>query len=226
MIRKLYLHILLFITIVLISNLSIGQIDSSKYEIYNTEYEFNSGIYINISQVKNNNPISTSRIITNVSINDIDFYKIVTSEKNIRYFDLNGIEMEIKSDKVWGYCKNNKVYINWKDDYNLIPIFGSACHFVANETISHNTLNDPFYNGRYSNTSYNNRTTTELRQYILDFKKEIVYDFTWQNVETLLTSDITLYKEFTALKKRRKKQMAFIYLRRYNDNNPIYLPKN
>jgi hypothetical protein len=43
-------------------------------------------------------------------------------------------------------------------------------------------------------------------------------------MEILLKNDAVLYEGFMKLKKRAKADSIFIYLRKYNETHPLYLP--
>jgi len=45
-----------------------------------------------------------------------------------------------------------------------------------------------------------------------------------KNMEILLKNDADLYLNFMKFKKRQKSEAIFIYLRKYNENHPFYLP--
>jgi hypothetical protein len=51
-------------------------------------------------------------------------------------------------------------------------------------------------------------------------------EYDTKNVEVLLMKDPELYDEFVRLSRKKKKQMLFYYIRKYNEKNPLYLPKN
>lgn len=66
-------------------------------------------------------------------------------------------------------------------------------------------------------------TFTELRQFVFDTKANKVFDFTVKNMELLIKDDAELHAQFMKLKKRKKADSIFIYLRKYNEKHPLYL---
>ena len=66
-------------------------------------------------------------------------------------------------------------------------------------------------------------TFQELRQFIFDSQTNKIVDFNVKNMELLLKNDAELYAEFMKLKKRKKADSIFIYLRKYNEKYPLYL---
>ena len=67
---------------------------------------------------------------------------------------------------------------------------------------------------------------TELRQYLLDFSTGKVMDYDTESVEVLLMKDPELADEYQALRNRKKKQMKFVFIRRFNEQHPLYFPAN
>jgi hypothetical protein len=65
----------------------------------------------------------------------------------------------------------------------------------------------------------------ELIQYTIEFETGKVIEYDLKNVELLLMKDPELYDEFMQLSRKKKKQMMFLYLRKYNEKHPLYLPK-
>lgn len=194
---------------------------------YSPEFEFKEGIYLVFDQVLANNPLPKSRIITTVDYESDYFFDQVLSKKVIRYFDENTLKREFPVNKIWGYSRNGILYINVNDDFYRITILGKIAHFVANYTYytpgAYSAYNytygyDPLYNP-YS------KQNTETRQYILDFETGKLYDYTVSNLELLFMKDTELYDEYNALRKKKKKQLKFLYIRKFNERNPLYFPK-
>lgn len=195
---------------------------------YTAEFRFKDGIYSNFNMVKNNFPISKSRIVTDVGMNDRDFYEKITEKKHIVFYDDYGVQQDLKSANIWGYARNGVLYANLGNGFHRISFMGSICHFVANITTYNQGYYDPYYNQGYSNRYYrspaSNYTSTELRQYLIDFETGKLYDFVVASVEVLLMKDPLLYDEYIALRRKKKKQFKFVYIRKYNEAHPLYFP--
>ena len=69
-------------------------------------------------------------------------------------------------------------------------------------------------------------SSTEMRQFIIDFETGKILEYTVESVEVLIMKDTELYDEFMSLRKKKKKQLKFLYIRKYNERNPLYLPAN
>ena len=46
------------------------------------------------------------------------------------------------------------------------------------------------------------------------------------SVEVLLMKDPELHDEYVTLRNRKKKQLKFLYIRKFNERNPLYFTKN
>ena len=205
-----------------------AQKDSSNFIKYTSEFKFIEGIFINFYQVKNNNPIPKSRILTSVSYSDMNYFDKVLGNKKIYYYDQNGMKQEIISDKIWGYSQNGILFIFLAGEFHRITLVGSVCHFVANVVVYYpryrNThYYNPYYYYRYGTTPYAT-TTKEMRQCLFDFETGKVMDYDEESIEVILMRDTELYDEYSLLKKRKKKQLKFLYLRKYNERHPLYFP--
>lgn len=227
--RYLVTSFLLFLCF-LVSN---GQaIDTTNMVRYTPDFKFTDGIFLNFSQVKSNSPLPKSKILTTIDFNDEDFFNLILKEKQISFYDELGSKQSVETKNIWGYARNGNLYIKVNDELNRITFVGSICHFIANINSYPNRAYDPMYNP-YNPYSYNygygnpyssNVASKELRQFILDFETGKVMDFDLKEVESILVRDAKLYEEFASLSSRKQKQMKFIYLRKYNERNPIYFP--
>jgi hypothetical protein len=208
-----------------------SQIDSASLIKYTPDFRFKEGIYVNFEQVKSNQPIPKSRILTDVSYDDPYFFDRIMEKKNLYYYDNFGIKQEIRKSNIWGYSRNGVLYIGMNEGFYRITIVGSICHFVANlTTYDSNYHYYPYYSyyDYYSPYSYRRtpRTTTEMRQYIMDFSNGKVMEYDVASVELLLMKDPELHDEFVALRKKKKKQLKFLYIRKFNEKNPLYFSVN
>lgn len=219
--------IMLFLTI----GMSLhSQNDSAHMIKYTPDFKFKEGVYVNFEQVRANNPIPKSRILTDVGYDDPYFFDRITENKRIFYYDNNGVKQEIPVSNIWGYSRNGVLYIGINDGFYRITIVGSICHFVANlTTYSSNYYSYPYYN-YYDYNPYGinttPRNTTEMRQYLIDFSTGRVMDYDISTVEVLLMKDPELHDEFMALRNKKKKQLKFLYIRKFNERNPLYFPNN
>lgn len=218
-----FLKFRIILFLFLFVNVSYSQKDSTKKETvkYSIDFRFSEGIYLNFDQFKKNNPIPASRIITSLDYNSYDFYEKLFQEDVIFIYDQLGVQKEIDVDKIWGFSSKGSVYINYGDSFNRIGVIGAIAHFVAYKTVYNQNYNP--YN-TYYNYYNNQRATNEMRQYLLNFKTGEIYEQSVQAVEILLMDDPELYDEYINLRRRKKKQLMFYYVRKYNEKHSIYIP--
>lgn len=223
---------ILFAFILLMPILLSAQQDSVRIKKikYTNDFKFTDGIFMNIEEVKRNKPISKARIISDLNYDDYAFFEKILMNDHFVVLDQMGLRKEIKSKDIWGFSQNGILYIYWNKEFNRIPVFGTISHFIADKTYTQQNNN---YNNNYNNSYYNpynpyypsstSTTKTELRQYILDMETGNVINYTYQNIEIILMRDAKLYEEFIKLKKKQRKQLKFLYLRKYNEKHPFYI---
>jgi hypothetical protein len=233
MIRNSGLYIFMFFAATVFP--AFPQEDTTTLVKYTPGFKFEDGVFLNFEQVKQNKPIAKSQIITTIPYDDPDFYDLILKEKKIELFDNLGSKQEVSTKNLWGYSRNGVLYVNVNDDYYRITIVGSICHFVASLT-TYDNYGSPYYSGYgypyggypyspYAST-YGNPGNTELKQYVLDFKTGNILDYDVKSIDILLMQDPELHDEFAALNGKKQKQMKFLYLRKFNERNPLYFPKN
>lgn len=228
---KIEFKYILIICGLFVSHIISGQKDSVKMVKYTPEYEFKEGIYLSFDQLKRNQPIPKSRIISSIDPNNKDFFQQLLTKDKIYVYDNLGIKNELLVKNIWGYCENGFIYISMSEGFHRISFVGSLCHFIADVTVYSSAYQDPYYN-MYNNPYYYYSSrpittkTSEVRQYILDFESGRIYEYTVDGLEMALMSDPQLYDEYMALSNKKKKELKFLYIRKYNDKNPLYLPAN
>ena len=226
----------------------IAQSDSATNMVrYTTEFKFREGFYLNFDQVKTNRPIPKSRILTSIDYKSKTFFDQVIEAQTLTYFDDFGNSQDIETGNLWGYCKNGILYINIYGSFNKITYTGNICHFVANVTTYTNRYNSPYgsspygygyypynYYSPYSYSPYGyspygynspNYRTTELKQFLLDFDNGKVVEYDSKNVAMLLMTDPELHDEFARLRSKKKQQLQFMYIRKFNERHPLFVPK-
>lgn len=185
---------------------------------YSHEYDFKEGVYLTIDQFKQNSPIPKSAFVTGIPKSELDFFSQLLETKTITYKDSTGKEIKLETNSLWGYSQNRSVYLNFNKEFNRINVIGTVFHFTATiRTVS--TYHDPM------NYNYG-LSQDELRQFMFNTQTNMVSDFNVKNMEILLKDDAELFAKFEALKKREKGDAIFIYLRKYNEKHPLYLPAN
>jgi hypothetical protein len=225
--------------------------DSTRVEMvkYTPDFRFKDGLYLNFDMVRNNNPIPKAKILTSIDYNDREFFKKLMEMDKLYYYDGMGVRQEVTKNDIWGYARNGVIYVQVQGNFNRITFVGNICHFVADITSYDNRYYnnyspygyyDPYYSpysgyGNYYSPYYNpyyyspyggrsNMPRSELKQYIIDFESGKVLEFDVSNTELLLMKDNQLYEEYVQLSNKKKKDLMFVYIRKFNEKNPLYLP--
>ncbi|MFN8239828.1 MAG: hypothetical protein U0X39_03645 [Bacteroidales bacterium] len=211
---------------------------------YTPDFRFKDGIFLNFEQVKANSPIPKAKILTSADYNDREFFNKVFASDNFYFYDEMGVRQEVAKNDIWGFARNGVVYAMIQGNFNRITFMGSICHFVADVTTYDNRYNyyspygyyDPYYYSPYSyyggypyspySSSYRglNNSRNELKQYLIDFETGKTLEFTPSNVEILLIKDPVVYDEYMQMPRKEKKQKMFVFIRKYNERHPLYLP--
>lgn len=212
---------------------------------YTPDFKFKDGIYLDFEQVKTNNPIAKAKLLTSADYNDREFFKKIFAGDNIYFYDDMGVRQEIKKDNIWGFARNGVLYVQMQQGFNRITYIGNICHFVADITTYDSRYNyspygyyDPYYSpfgyGNYYSYPYgsyyspyrqSNVARNELKQYLIDFESGKILEYTPNNVELLLMKDPTIYDEYIKLSRKKKRELMFVYIRKFDERNPLYLPE-
>jgi hypothetical protein len=229
--------------------LSLEGQDNPGMVKYTPDFKFNDGIYLNFDQVKANSPIPKSKLLTSLDYNDREFFKKILEGDKIYFYDNLGVRQDISTNTIWGYSRNGVIYVQIQENFNRITFVGNICHFVADITTVDSRYNnspygyyDPYYSpygynnyyspynsyyspyNPYSPYNQSNVSRTEMKQYIIDFESGKVMEFDVDNTELLLMKDNQLYEEYVQLSSRKKKELMFVYIRKFNEKNPLYIP--
>lgn len=243
--RKFKIFFLLSLILYITSSLSLCGQEKEGMVKYTPDFRFNDGIYLNFDQVKLNNPIPKAKLLTSVDYNDREFFKKVFEVDKIYFYDAMGVRQEVEKNNIWGYARNGVLNIQIQGSFNRITFVGTICHFVADITTNDSRYNSPYgyydpyyspygysnyyspYNSYYSPYSpyrQSNISRTELKQYLIDFESGKILEFDIENTELLLMKDNALYEEYVQLSRKKKKELMFVYIRKFNDKNPLYVP--
>jgi hypothetical protein len=210
---------------------------------YTPEFRFKDGIYLNFDQVKLNSPIPKAKLLTSIDYNDREFFKKILEMDKIYFYDNMGVRQEIAKNTIWGYSRNGVLYVQIQTNFNRITFVGSICHFVADiTTYDSRSYNSPYgyydpyyspygygsyynpYDPYYSPYRQSNMGRNELKQYLIDFESGKVLEFDVENTELLLMKDNQLYEEYVQLSRKKKKELMFVYVRKFDEKNPLYIP--
>ncbi|HOY39401.1 MAG: hypothetical protein KBB11_08710 [Bacteroidales bacterium] len=193
---------------------------------YSFGFNFKNGIYLNFDQFRNNSPVAIESVVIDFDKNKYnDVYDYIDNSKTLQYYNEFGILSETSTASLWGYCRNGKPWVNWSNGFRQIGFIGSVCHFVATIIVYQDMSASPYYDPySYNYMGSNQYYTSELHQLIITMNTGEILDFDVENVARAISSDTALYNEFNDLSKRKKRNMMFYYIRKFNENHPLYLP--
>lgn len=201
----------------------ILKLQSQDSVMYTRDFRLYEGIYTSYKEFRYNWPIDKDKIVTNLPKDQLDFFSKLTESDIIEYKERDGSLEKIKTEKIWGYCQNNVIFINQDKNFFRIPVFGAISNFIGTvEVVSYSRGYDPFMNTPINSTA---NKTREIRQYLFDFYSGEIVEYSIDKMEEYLKRDEVLYKEFMELSKKKKKEFAFKYMRLYNEKHPVYFPK-
>jgi hypothetical protein len=226
----------------------LAQLEPERITKYEPGFRFTDGIYVNFDQVKENDPIPKAKLLTSADYNDRDFFKKVFESDNIYFYDVMGVRQEIPKKSIWGFSRNGVLYIQVEGEFNRVTFVGSICHFVADVTTYDSNYYgnspygyDPFYSpygyggyggygsyGMYSPYGMpyqpSQMPRSEMKQFLIDFETGKVHDYTPKSVTLLLMKDPELHEEYVRLNRSKQKQLMFVYVRKFNEKYPLYIP--
>lgn len=210
------MRLLIIVMLQLLTGALFAQTDSA---VYTRDLKLKEGLYLSFEKFRSNDPIPKEWITgANRAIDAPDYFSQLFGKNYVTYKDKSGAEQKVELKDVWGYCHNQAVFIGSRNASRL-PVIGTISHFTKVEMNEGPDL----YNGVAGPVYTPPRQ--EINQYILDMHTGSVASFSISNFESLLQKyDADLYKEFSALKKRKKKDMKFIYLRKFNEKHPLFFP--
>jgi hypothetical protein len=190
---------------------------------YSGDFRLYEGLYLGYEDFRYNWPISKEKIITKINKDQLDFYTKLIEGEFVEYYERDGSVSKVRSEKVWGYCQNNNIFINQNKKFFRIPVFGAISNFIGTvEVVNYSPGYDPFMNAPIGSTQMK---TLEIRQYLFDFYTGEIMPFSAEQLEEYLKRDEAVYKEYMALSRKKKKELATKYIRMYNEKHLVYFPK-
>lgn len=187
-------------------------------------FKLNDGVYINFLNFKNNKPIPPNQIIQN-DINPTSFYFYETLMQQEFLYILNRKKDTIKipTQAIWGYCSKGNVFIQLNGKFNRIYQLGYLSHFVGTKIVVDNSY-VPANSYWYYRNMQTSTTREQTQEFMLDFDSGNLMEFKVKNLLAVLKRDEQLFEEYNKLKYKKKDQLKFLYLRKFNKRNPIYFP--
>jgi hypothetical protein len=193
---------------------------------YDSDFNFYDGIYLSFDDFRNDNPIDFDNIILLRTPDDPLFMDDLTKARSFRYRDGFGEVRELPTSRIWGFSRGGRPYkvlnaqsymgivgFNEKrksgnNEYGRIIEVGQICLIQVNMQVS-----SPVQDFR------------QTGQFLLSIETGETVHYTVANFEKLLKADAQVYDEYAKIRSlRKKKQLFFQTLRRFNRRNPTYFP--
>lgn len=202
---------------------SLSKVLAQDSVAYSGDFRLYEGLYLGYQDFRYNWPIPKEKIITKINKDQLDFYTKLIESEFVEYYERDGSVSKVRSEKVWGYCQNNNIFINQNKKFFRIPVFGAISNFIGTvEVINYSPGYDPFMNAPIGSTQMK---TLEIRQYLFDFYTGDIVPFSTEQLEEFLKRDEAVYQEYMALSRKKKKEFATKYIRMYNEKHLVYFPK-
>lgn len=177
-----------------------------------------NGVYLSFQDFKLKKAISKE----NIEMANNKSFSEVFNQKTFRYFDTSGFVHTQEVSKIWGYVDNNSLFINYNGNFYRISNLGTISTFVViYKSQNYMTPYDPYYDFYYPySRTYE---TTHFLNMVFDFKTGNIHILSPEILLSLFSDDNEIFDEYNALKKRKKKQLMFLYIRKYNEKHPLKL---
>ncbi|MFM1874462.1 MAG: hypothetical protein RL266_199 [Bacteroidota bacterium] len=212
---------------------------------YTSDFVFKEGIYLSFQDFQNNKPVPLTYLISDLDIRSENYIDQLVLQDSIHYYDHQLEQRSIATEKVWGYCKRNRVFMafgakqsyNNPDFFDFYPLLniGAISYLTATEAYYRNVTTGPQMGIGFRDPMFSEQmTVTESGQVqlLLEFRSGRVMvvgrgelrSVPPEMVSELIAEDRSLRIEFEALSIKDQKQKGMFFIRRYNERNPIYFP--
>ncbi len=204
--------ILLFLTFFVHSELKA---QNPEYKFVQFENIFEEGIYLTFHDFKLQQPIKKQSIVATENKSTGNFLLKVLSYQKFTYFDSSGNQIAKKSEEIWGMVHKNALYIYYEKVLSKVYFSGRWSHFITHKiTPNAGTAMTP---GGYYAVQVPLTAGKKAIPMLIDLKTGDILPFDRKRLAGLLSVDSTLQNEYKSLRKRKQKQLKYLYLRKLND---------
>ena len=191
-------------------------------------FRFKDGIYENFSQVLRNDPVPKANLLIAEDFADAEFYKRILKSCKIIYSTAEGSSKYIDTRKVWGFASDGILYVHWKGYYSPLYMLGTISCFFLHDwqfDIYRNIIS--MHYGHEEDMLADNRKLVvryrDLKKYLLDFRTGKIMKLNVRNLSRLIKNDTELYSVYRWLPRARREAQIFLYIRNFNEKNPLSL---
>ena len=223
--KTFFIHIFLFLALL---SKTFSQNDSLPPT---DEVVLKDGVYLSFNDLKNNNPLPKENIVINGDKTQPDFISKTLSDNKEIIFSYKGSQYKAEVNKIWGYCQNGIISVNYLGKFSRITLFGTISHFLATIAVTRYVNNGGYGMGMggmgYGGMGYGmggpsvKQTVNETHEFLLDFKTGDIAECTTTNLEVLLSRDMKLYEQYMNLKRKKRKEFMLLYIRKYDNEHPV-----
>jgi len=178
------------------------------------------GVYLSYLDFRTQKPILKENIENNLDKSHIDFISKSVKDEKLNYLQ-NGQKLNTECKNIWGFYQNNTLHLNYAGEFYRVPLFGSISYLIATVEV----INSGMYTPGYSGIMTGPIRTKEMRSFLMNFYDGKIIPFSQGEAEELISRDKELYSEFKKLKAKQRKDQISRYIRKYNEQNPIYFLK-
>lgn len=187
---------------------------------YRPGFDFAEGIYLDLAEFRANAPALPLAVLKDAQGRPLPDLMGVGGE--VHMTDSAGTLVRVDLGQAWGACSNNTVYIRAGDGLFRIGMMGSLCHVLYERSYQDWSMAG-FYGPMSPMGGPVTRTVQEQR--VLDLDTGRLLPLTADGLDPVLERDLVLYEEWSAIPaKKRKGEVLFQFMRRYNDRHPLFFP--
>lgn len=194
-------------------------------------FRFKDGIFKDFNQVRRNDPVPKANLLIAEDFADAEFYKRILKSRQIIYSTSNGKSEYIDNRKVWGFASDGVLYVHWKGYYSPLYMLGTiSCFFLHDQHFDiYRNIVSMHYGNETEMPAYDGQVVVryrDLKKYLLDFRTGKISRLNIRNLSRLLKNDPELFSEYSQLSPARKRALIFLFIRNFNEKNPLSLPLN
>ena len=216
-----FFKFLTFLIVLTINNELFSQDETIcfTYPYKNKTYD---GIYLNLNQFLENNPIPRSKIMSPYDPERFDYFEKVLSGENVEFVDRTGIIRSFPKKRIWGYANNRNIYVNLKNQFNPIIHLGCICLVIIEES-AFKLSNIQLLGGSYGTIYLAIPIYAQKKHSIFIYALESVklFNYNTASIKLLLADDNELFEEYNNLTKRNQEKLIFKYINCYNTRHPL-----
>lgn len=202
---KNYLNLFVVILSLLVSPV-FGQGDTITTDKYPPD-----GVYFTFSSFRNGKPDLLKDQVAKSAYDPEYTMKKWSNSEFLNYTDTTGERHSLSRDSVWGFAESGVVHVCLGNKFHRISVLGQLSYFLESY---------PMIKGNMAPVVTDTRATSSYR--LLDMETGDFYDYTIDNMQTLLERDEVLYNEFVALETPKlKKKKMYSFMERYNNLYPL-----